>query len=191
MWGVHTSILSLVGSVPVRVRADYLGRYRSVSGQSKCLLLLLGPKPTPPSLPKTLHASAGATPATTLSPAPHDQAALITTPFEGRTGANPSRQPGNLGFDPLSLSTPKNRYKYELAEVRPTLTRTMNPEPAIMRLKILQCYMCQLGEAHAALEVSVRARDSGLRAGPAAVCVCAARSQQAIACARRDAVTLP
>ena len=56
--------------------------------------------------------------------------------------ANPSRQPGNLGFDPLSLSTPKNRYKYELAEVRPTLTRTMNPEPAIMRLKILQCYMC-------------------------------------------------
>merc|ERR1712205_210069 len=31
--------------------------------------------------------------------------------------ANPSRQPGNLGFDPLSLSTPKNRYKYELAEV--------------------------------------------------------------------------
>ena len=105
--------------------------------------------------------------------------------------ANPSRQPGNLGFDPLSLSTPKNRYKYELAEVRPTLTRTMNPEPAIMRLKILQSYMCQLGEAHAALEVSVRARDSGLRARPAAVCVCAARSQQAIACARRDAVTLP
>ena len=38
VWGVHTSILSLVGSVPVRVRADYLGRYRSVSGQSKCLL---------------------------------------------------------------------------------------------------------------------------------------------------------
>merc|ERR1712216_865680 len=29
----------------------------------------------------------------------------------------PLRQPGNLGFDPLSLSTPKNRYKYELAEV--------------------------------------------------------------------------
>ena len=25
----------------MRVRADYLGRYRSVSGQSKCLLLLL------------------------------------------------------------------------------------------------------------------------------------------------------
>eukprot|EP00802_Teleaulax_amphioxeia_P015055 Tamp_15138.p1 GENE.Tamp_15138~~Tamp_15138.p1 ORF type:complete len:242 (+),score=48.92 Tamp_15138:48-728(+) len=31
--------------------------------------------------------------------------------------AAPDRQPGNLGFDPLSLSTPENRAKYELAEV--------------------------------------------------------------------------
>ncbi len=31
--------------------------------------------------------------------------------------ASPDRQPGNLGFDPLSLSTPANRAKYELAEV--------------------------------------------------------------------------
>lgn len=31
--------------------------------------------------------------------------------------ANPSRQPGNLGFDPLSISTPANRAKYELSEV--------------------------------------------------------------------------
>ena len=31
--------------------------------------------------------------------------------------ANPNRQPGNLGFDPLSLSSPANRAKYELAEV--------------------------------------------------------------------------
>ena len=31
--------------------------------------------------------------------------------------AAPDRQPGNLGSDPLSLSTPENRAKYELAEV--------------------------------------------------------------------------
>jgi len=31
--------------------------------------------------------------------------------------ANPDRKAGNLGFDPLSLSTPENRAKYELAEV--------------------------------------------------------------------------
>ena len=31
--------------------------------------------------------------------------------------ADPSRKPGNLGFDPLGLGTPANYAKYELSEV--------------------------------------------------------------------------
>ena len=31
--------------------------------------------------------------------------------------SDPARKPGNLGFDPLSISTPANRAKYELSEV--------------------------------------------------------------------------